>query len=400
MAFNWGAANLERNWSTADQLAYMNNKKKYDENDDPKIRAAANAANTLIRNKYGVSEDNYGFQGSKDAYDYNNTPDNPYLKKADTVDFNVDRSGVESARKAIRDFKYNPDEDAAFQAYKRNAEAEGNSAAKSTLNQLNEASGGRNNSYSSTAVAQVKQAYAQKIADKSAELADLAYQKLLDRFNVEREAYADEYNRRNDEYNRNITRADSEFNKMMTFEDNQRANDLSKRQLEGYDVENQINRKNLDYYDTDKKYQYAESDANIENIRENTRGKRIDNEYAPAVYQGQIAAQQIENSYKPAIYQGQITAQNIENQYKPSVYQASIDKDTADANQKNADAGGDTSDAAAEYLSALTQSGLVTAGMCTVIADGKSTPVPAKVAAAGMANGTIGINNNGQLYYK
>ena len=73
---------------------------------------------------------------------------------------------------------------------------------------LTSLSGGRNNSWASAATAQVGQAYSQKIADTIPVLAQQAYDRLLQRYNIEAQESDRAYGRWIDAYGRTREMAD------------------------------------------------------------------------------------------------------------------------------------------------------------------------------------------------
>ena len=82
----------------------------------------------------------------------------------------------------LQNFRYNPDSDVEFQAYKDRLGRESQSAQNQTYSNLTGMSGGRNNSWASAAVGQVGQAYVQKGNDAVSDFADREYNRLAQRF--------------------------------------------------------------------------------------------------------------------------------------------------------------------------------------------------------------------------
>ncbi len=213
---NWDAVETMKGWSTEDQANYVQTKKDWAATDDPVKKKQYEDTNAARRAKYGVAEDTFGAEDAEKAYIYNTQMGNSYLQKGAALDFGVDKSGLNKAKQALENFSYNPEKDPAFLAYRDMAHREGESAAKSTLNQLNAASMGRNNSFSSAATAQVQQAYNQKVSDKAIELADIAYQKLLNKYNLEKAEYETELAEKQNEYNRYMDLGDRSMNRYVT----------------------------------------------------------------------------------------------------------------------------------------------------------------------------------------
>lgn len=358
MAINWAAVEKQKGMSTDDQIAYYKNKEIWDNETDKNSEAAkrANAENTFLRSKYNMGLDDYGAEDAEGAFKYNVQSGNPYIHKADNIDFNVDRSGLDKAKRNVENFKYNPEEDATFQRYKKLYQNEGESAAKSTINQLNAATMGRNNSFSSAATAQVQQAYAQKLSDKALDLANEAYQKLLDKYNMERADYEDRYNKQQDEYNRNIDMADRQFNRWVNTEQHQQnmeVGDLQKQMLE------------------------------------------VDSQYHP---------KEKEVAYQSGVKQNKLLDKEIQ-WYDPQA-QADIDATNAQVRNYDANIAATEQETAMRYaeinnaLGFLESKGLVDEnGNCTLVNGDQKITLSKQEVAAGIASGTIGFNDDGTLGY-
>lgn len=102
---------------------------------------------------------------------------------------------VQKSADAVKNFNYNPSTDPAYQSYVDMYNRQGQSAAKSTLNNLNSANMGRNSSYSAAATAQVQQAYAQKASEMIPTLAEQAYNRLLQRYSIDKDMSDTQFNR-------------------------------------------------------------------------------------------------------------------------------------------------------------------------------------------------------------
>lgn len=383
MAYNWGAIEQQKEWSTEDQRQYALNKKKWDSSTDENEKSALNAANTAIRNKYGVGSDDYGSKDANDAFVFNSQV-NPYISKADSVDFNIDDSGLKSAKNALTNFEYNPEEDAAYQSYREQAQREGASAAKSTLNELNSASMGRNSSYSAAATAQVQQAYAQKVSDKAAELAQQAYQKLLDRYNMEKAEYDSAYSRKNDEYNRYIARADQALNRWSTVEQLNQAQEQHDKNMVSMDLANQLSQKEVNWFDRNAQSAYDYQNENIRNVDANTAYTNKQTERYDDVVNSEIA---LNKANEAGVY-SDINVNNAQ---------------AANYNAQAQNTQAETSAAAVKAITAksfLTSKGLVDSnGNCKVIYGGEQIQMSASEVANGLATGSIIFNDAENLVY-
>lgn len=250
------------------------------------------------------------------------------------------------------------------------------SASKSALNRLNQSSMGRNSSYSSAAVAQVEQAYRRKVADKSAELAEIAYNKLKDKYQLERENYELEYNKRVNEFNRYNEQGDRALNRYVnlgSYGMSEESHDMDRenhdRDIVYRDINNNIAQKGLDYYDTDKQYEYQNYDDSHNLNTENLRGLRIDNDYKPSLYDEQISASQKSRELTDAQI-NQINSEVDYNNYTDSV--TTLDK--------------------------LNDFGFVNGdGNCAVVNDGNITYMSAEKVAELIDSGIIKLNSNDEL---
>lgn len=99
-------------------------------------------------------------------------------------------------------FSYNPEEDAAYQAYKDMYTREGDRAMRDTLGQVAARTGGMASTYAVTAAQQANQYYLQQLADKVPELQQLAYQMYLDDINLQAQDLGLLQNASNEAYNR------------------------------------------------------------------------------------------------------------------------------------------------------------------------------------------------------
>ena len=170
-------------------------------------------------------------------------------------------TSVTGAAEKIQNFNYNPDNDAAYKSYVDAYNRQGQSAAKQTLNNLNAANMGRNSSYGAAATAQVQQAYANKVSEMIPQLAQQEYDRLVQRYGMERDIADSLYNRQlnaynaavnqeiqdieNDirKYNRDATKLQLEYMPLQLKQDLESGAlgiELSKLQIENMGYENRI----------------------------------------------------------------------------------------------------------------------------------------------------------------
>lgn len=179
-----------------DLYRLQDNKKKWGETTDPALKAKYNAENNAIRASYSLGNDRDVSRGVLNDYidraEKYRTKNKLLSKITESSPKRSDATAEE-----IRNFgkNYNVYDDDTYKAYSDMYQRNGASAAKSTLNQLNAASGGRNNSYSSAATAQVQQAYAQKVSEMIPTITEQAYNRLLQRYNIEKNADDTDFNR-------------------------------------------------------------------------------------------------------------------------------------------------------------------------------------------------------------
>lgn len=172
-------ADNKRNWKPGDTLYTMNNQN--------------------IRDAYGITQDVPLAQ----VEDYiaalkREGTKNQLLTKISSTEL---PSAVISAAEKIQNFNYNPDNDVAYKSYVDAYNRQGQSAAKQTLNNLNAANMGRNSSYGAAATAQVQAAYAKQAADMIPQLAQQAYDRLVNNYSIAKDIEDTKYNRAITGYN-------------------------------------------------------------------------------------------------------------------------------------------------------------------------------------------------------
>lgn len=167
---------------------YKTNKKLYETKGDSDGRLQDE--NTRLREKYGITSDDYSY----DDLQYQSAfGGNVYDKQADRSLNNAKKfrmyadpyaNELYNVYNELKNFRYNPETDPTYKAYADMYARQGAAAQDKTYSDLTALSGGRNNSWASAATAQVGQAYAQKTADMIPQLAQQAYNKLLQQYNI------------------------------------------------------------------------------------------------------------------------------------------------------------------------------------------------------------------------
>lgn len=220
-------ADNKRNWKPGDTLYTANNQN--------------------IRDAYGITQDVPLAQ----VEDYISAlkregTKNQLLTKISATEL---PTSVTSAAEKIQNFNYNPDNDAAYKSYVDAYNRQGQSAAKQTLNNLNAANMGRNSSYSAAATAQVQAAYAKQAADMIPQLAQQAYDRLVNNYSIAKDIEDTKYNR-----------AITGYNALADYETRQ----LTDRQL---DLNNQAAELELAYLPTTLRQQVESGEITLEQAR-------------------------------------------------------------------------------------------------------------------------------------
>jgi hypothetical protein len=284
---------------------YLFNKKLYESpyaTEEQKNAAAA--ANQAERDRLGVPADVYDYQSLLRARAYGGT------KYTDLADNSIaalgnysryrDPYNTADLRQKLERFVYNPENDPVFQSYKDRYTREGQAAQGQTLANLTSLSGGRNNSWASAATAQVGQAYSQKIADMVPVLAQQAYDKLLQRYNIEAQESDRAYGRWIDAYGRTRDIAD-----------------LSNR-LAQQEIQNRRQQLVDDVYHRDSDLQYDisrygfELDRKYGELEREQKARLMDLEILKAQYQIDYLPGQLELEYLT----GQKTLERIEEELR------------------------------------------------------------------------------------
>lgn len=189
------------NWKVEDLYKLRENKANYGNTNNQAYKDVYNLNNKNIRTSYGMTDADDISIGELDRYIATaerqqtvNNQKNGLLTNLTQQATNRDAQAQKSAD-AVKNFVYDPNTDPAYQSYVNMYNRQGQSAAKSTLNNLNAANMGRNSSYSAAATAQVQQAYAQKASEMIPTLAEQAYNKLLQQYNIDKDMSDTQYDR-------------------------------------------------------------------------------------------------------------------------------------------------------------------------------------------------------------
>lgn len=122
-----------------------------------------------------------------------------YVQIAKPADYSSAFQGqLDNARNQILNFKYNPMQDANYQALAKIYGARGNQAAKDTLGDAASLNGGFGTSYAVSAAQQARNQYNQELAGLIPDLEANAYNRLQTNYGALRDADTDAYNRYRD----------------------------------------------------------------------------------------------------------------------------------------------------------------------------------------------------------
>ena len=195
------------NWKPDDLAKLYANKNIWHNTTDENEKRRANEENKKLRAMYGmgdaqdvsIGELSY-YRNLADRQNGQNKSKNVLLKNITDSAVTAD-ANVRNAANKVANFSYNPNTDVVYQSYADMYNRQGQSAAKQTLNNLNASNMGRNSSYGAAATAQVQQAYAQKVSDMIPQLAQQEYDRLVQRYGMERDIADSLYNRQLNAYN-------------------------------------------------------------------------------------------------------------------------------------------------------------------------------------------------------
>ena len=260
------------NMSLEDMYKVYENKKKWHGTDNKALRDVYHMNNNNTRSMYGMNEEDDISMGELktyiDAAEKQLVRDN-YKNALLTNITNHANNGnpqVEKSADAIRNFSYNPDNDAAYKSYVDMYNRQGQSAAKSAMNNLASTNMGRGSSYSAAATAQVQQAYAKKASEMIPTLAEQAYNKLLQQYNIDRDMANDSYNRQLQAYNLIMDSETADYD-----------NAYRKAQTKGTDIANE-------YLPQEYVDRHNMNISELESQKLKNEGVKIDNANSQRVY--------------------------------------------------------------------------------------------------------------------
>ena len=255
------------NWKPDDLAKLYANKNIWHNTTDENEKRRANEENKKLRAMYGMGDEHDVSIGELSHYRSLVNRQNAQAEHKNellrniTDDAMVTNANVRNAANKVANFSYNPNTDVVYQSYADMYNRQGQSAAKQTLNNLNASNMGRNSSYGAAATAQVQQAYANKVSEMIPQLAQQEYDRLVQRYGMERDIADSLYNRQlnaynaavnqeiqdieNDirKYNRDATKLQLEYMPLQLKQDLESGAlgiELSKLQIENMGYENRI----------------------------------------------------------------------------------------------------------------------------------------------------------------
>ena len=195
------------NWKPDDLAKLYANKNIWHNTTDENEKRRANEENKKLRAMYGMGDEHDVSIGELSHYRSLVNRQNAQAEHKNellrniTDDAMVTNANVRNAANKVANFSYNPNTDVVYQSYADMYNRQGQSAAKQTMANLNASTMGRGNSYGAAATAQVQQAYAQKVSDMIPQLAQQEYDRLVQRYGMERDIADSLYNRQLNAYN-------------------------------------------------------------------------------------------------------------------------------------------------------------------------------------------------------
>ena len=195
------------NWKPDDLAKLYANKNIWHNTTDENEKRRANEENKKLRAMYGMGDEHDVSIGELSHYRSLVNRQNAQAEHKNellrniTDDAMVTNANVRNAANKVANFSYNPNTDVVYQSYADMYNRQGQSAAKQTLNNLNASNMGRNSSYGAAATAQVQQAYANKVSEMIPQLAQQEYDRLVQRYGMERDIADSLYNRQLNAYN-------------------------------------------------------------------------------------------------------------------------------------------------------------------------------------------------------
>ena len=195
------------NWKPDDLAKLYANKNIWHNTTDENEKRRANEENKKLRAMYGMGDEHDVSIGELSHYRSLVNRQNAQAEHKNELLRNITDSAVtadanvRNAANKVANFNYNPYTDVVYQSYADMYNRQGQSAAKQTLNNLNASNMGRNSSYGAAATAQVQQAYANKVSEMIPQLAQQEYDRLVQRYGMERDIADSLYNRQLNAYN-------------------------------------------------------------------------------------------------------------------------------------------------------------------------------------------------------
>ena len=293
------------------QRQYSANKKAWesaaDKNSD--IAVKAHADNEKLRQTYGIGSDdlNYSAFNENVLNDRYRQQNNRYVKKLSSTYKSPYQRQKEIDAEAVRNFSYDPEQDSLYKSYRDMYTRQGLSAQDKTVSNLTALSGGRNNSWASAAAAQVGQAYAQKSADMIPQLAEAAYNRLLQRYNISKDMDNTDYSRYADQWNRDKSMADTYYNMLNSERENTRADERQAWDRETNALDTDYKRF---YYGMEKEFAPTERLLQRRSLENQLKQQNIELEYLPQQLQTQVKNGMLTNQ------QLQIEIDNLPLEYK------------------------------------------------------------------------------------
>ena len=243
-------------------------------------------------------------------------PNQGYAYKADKGLSTLGRMGrindpyageVASSYKALNNFNYDANSDPLYKSYADQYAREGQSAQRQTLANTSALTGGRENSWGTAATAQVGQAYAQKTADMIPQLAQQAYSKLLQRYNIAQDASNTAYGRSSDAYNRQAGLVDT-YNQLGQQDfNNNWTNQLNERNIKSLD---QQYGQNEFMNNLDKQYAPQERQLNIDNAEQQKKLNHM------SILKGEIDLENYPEIVRQQILSGQLSIEQAQKELK------------------------------------------------------------------------------------
>lgn len=210
-------------------------------------------------------------------------------------------------------FSYDPAKDEVFQSYLRQYELEGNRAAEGNAATIAARTGGYMNSAAVTAAAQARNYYSQKAMSALPEFAEQAYQRYLDDYSRDVQAYERKRDLYETDYDRAVTAntalrdnlryaaaSDEERNRYYMQQQIANANaDLQRHKLEleiaDSELDYQMKQQEAEYYPTMLQYdamlqyqKWMQGDTAYQKERAELREKQITADYAAMRYEAEL----------------------------------------------------------------------------------------------------------------